>query len=205
MKKRVYDFCTRVFKSGKNLFYLFVLFVVSIVISWFIGNLVLLEYVALFWWYFKVFGCCIAQYKKSTFLANKTITLLLADETACFLMLFLVLAPLCSYVTKQYVGNYLDKWLINGFGGVIVGMVISNPISKHFKKKVVYKEDIEPESAKIISFDEVCKMKMAHEQWIRPNPPINRKNNRPLRADIKEIYFFGRKCTKSDIQRFKWR
>ena len=39
----------------------------------------------------------------------------------------------------------------------------------------------------------------------RPHLPLNIKNRKLLRSNIREIYFFGRKCTKEEINRLKWR
>ena len=39
----------------------------------------------------------------------------------------------------------------------------------------------------------------------RPHLPPNTKNRKLIRANIREIYFFGRKSTKEEILRLKWR
>lgn len=39
----------------------------------------------------------------------------------------------------------------------------------------------------------------------RPHLPLNNKNYKLLRSNIREIYFFGRKCTKEEINRLKWK
>lgn len=39
----------------------------------------------------------------------------------------------------------------------------------------------------------------------RPHLPLNTKNRKLLRSDIREIYFFRRKCSKEDILRLKWK
>lgn len=136
-KEFLYDFCTRVFKSRKNVCLLVVLWIVTFVIFCFTMNLVLVECATLFWWFFMGVGRCVAKYNKATFFANKTITLLLADELVCCLIMLLVLKSFWPYVTKQYVDNYLDEFVINVVGIPLAAIVSSTSISAYFEEKVV--------------------------------------------------------------------
>lgn len=39
----------------------------------------------------------------------------------------------------------------------------------------------------------------------RPHSPINLENCKLIRMNIKDIYFFGRFCTREELSRYVWR
>ena len=39
----------------------------------------------------------------------------------------------------------------------------------------------------------------------RPHSPLDPKNRKLIRMGIKDIYFFGRFCTREELSRYVWR
>ena len=97
----------------------------------------------------------VRSYNKETFLCNKINHLLFANEWIVSLMFVVILSPIFMLIVDSiFNGSNIQRAsnILGAMLSIVFGVAISKPISRHFKRKIIY---IENENIEIQEIQEI--------------------------------------------------